>query len=242
MVSPRFIPRLASVTVIVVTGFLLCQAYASAEPVGSPSGVLRKGQWLLGLGAGGVFGRIVKATASGASTNESVYNIQHVRGYGLTDWLSLYGKIGWASMIVSDAGVSNDFGSNLLLGAQVKTRLWHHPRWNCEWDGSFQYLWIGAPHQRSHHQGRWQEYQVATSVAKSFGRITPYVGVKASLVNFSYKLRKNGHITTIGKYKPRGIAGPIVGADYVVGEDMIINIESAYINGPELTVTVSRRL
>ena len=242
MHSPRLLPRLASIVALITAGVCLYQADGLAEPVGSPSGILRKGQWLLGLGSGGVFGRTVKATAGGTSTDESVYNIEHVRGYGLTDWLSLYGKIGWAYMAVSDAGVQNSFGSNLLLGGQVKARIWHHPRWNCEWDGSLQYLWIGAPHQRGRNQGLWQEYQLATSVAKSFGRFTPYIGAKASLANFSYKLRKNGKITTIGQYKPRSTVGPFVGADYVVGEDLIVNIESAYINGSELTVTVSRRL
>lgn len=210
-----------------------------ADPIGSPASSLRKGQWMFGLGSGGVLGRGAKGAGD---PEEGLYYIEHVRGYGLTDWLSLYGKVGWAYLRVTDgtsASGAHDFGSNLRLGAQLKTRLWHHAKHQWEWNGSVQYLWVGAPHRRDKNQGRWQEWQVATTTAKSLGRLKPYAGIKCSLVNFDVKLRKAGETVQRGTYKQDAWLGPVLGADYLVGEDIIVNVESAYLDGAEVTVAVA---
>src|SRR3989338_2963447 len=64
---------------------------AFAEPIGSPASILKKGKWMMGLA---VSASPERALDGGDAT---VYAVGHSRGYGLTDWLSLYGKIGGAS-------------------------------------------------------------------------------------------------------------------------------------------------
>lgn len=212
---------------------------AMADPVGSPASSLRKGQWLFGLGAGGVINRGAKGPGD---PQEGLYHLEHFRGYGLTDWLSVYAKVGWGYLRVDDgtsASGANDFGHNLRLGAQLKSRLWHNAKKTWEWNGSVQYLWVGAPHRRGKNQGEWQEWQVATTTAASLGRMKPYVGIKCSLVNFDFKLRKGGETVQRGTYQQDAWLGPVLGADYLVGEDVIVNVESAYLDGAEVTVAVA---
>lgn len=194
---------------------------------------------MFGLGTGGVINRGAKGAGD---PEEGLYRIEHFRGYGLTDWLSLYAKVGWAYLRVNDstsANGANDFGSNLLLGAQLKSRLWQNAKKNWEWNGSVQYLWVGAPHRRNKHQGEWQEWQVATTTARSFGRLKPYMGVKYSLVDFDFKLRKGDETIQRGTYKQEARVGPVLGTDYLVGEDVIVNVESAYIDGAEVTAAIA---
>ena len=230
----------SSVLTLGLAACFLVQAPPShADPVGSPASILRKRQWAFGVTTGGVLGR--GATGAG-DPHQHLYRAEHFRGYGLTDWLSLYAKVGWAYLRVTDDTATNDavdFGSNLLLGAQLKSRLWQNAKRTWEWNGSAQYLWVGAPHRRGKNQGQWQEWQVATTTARSFGRLKPYVGLKCSLVNFDFKIRKSGEVIQSGTYKQDAWLGPVLGTDYLVGEDVVVNVESAYIDGAEVTASVA---
>ena len=98
---------------------------------------------------------------------------------------------------------------------------------------------IRARH-RSDNDGTWQDWVAASSVARSFGRLTPYAGVKCTFLNFKYKIRQNGTVFQQGTYKDDGHVGVLFGTDYVFGrqEDVALNVESAYVNGAEITATL----
>ena len=213
---------------------------ARGEPVGSPTH-LEKGQWDMELRGGGVHQRSMKGGAT-----VSIYGGGHRRGYGLTDRLSLYGEVGAASVTVEDGafpkGISQEFGTNLLVDLQVKGILWQNARKDWTWDGSLQYIFIGSPHKRGKNKASWNEWQFATCLAKSFGAFKPYAGVKASLVSFGYTARGN-QIQIDGTYKPDGTVGPVFGLDWTFGEnqDAILNVETSYVNGPDIALTLTKR-
>jgi opacity protein-like surface antigen len=197
----------------------------------------------MGLDGGTVWDRQLRDNAE-----LRVYQAGHLRGYGLTDWLSVYGKIGWAHLEVDDptiikrgeTGTSNSFGENLLLSVQVKGRLWRHAASGWEWDGSARYVDMRAE-RKDDNEGRWSEWQFATSVAKRWGRFTPYGGAKFSTVNFKYKVREDGTTIRQDTYKEDGSLGPFLGVDLSLGQDrdVVVNLESAYVGGPEVTLAVS---
>lgn len=214
----------------------------AAEPVGSPASILKKGKWVMGLAGSATPER---ALDGGDAT---IYALGHSRGYGLTDWLSVYGKIGGAYIEVDDPSIvrttesstSNSFGGNLLAGAQVKARLLASHRFNTEWDGSIQYVDMRARH-KGKNEGRWHEWQFATSVAKAFGRVKPYLGAKLSLVKFAYKVRENGSLIAHGDYLQDSPVGAFVGTDVYLGpqEDVVLNLESSYLDGAELAISIA---
>ena len=220
---------------------LLIASVAYAEPSGSPSRILEKGQWGIGLGAGGLWKRAMK---SGAKV--SVYEGAHTRGYGLTDRVSLYGKIGGAYVGNDDPSIptnfSNGFGGNLVLGGQVHATLWKTAKKNWEWDASVGYQYIGAPHKRKRNQMNWNEWQLATSIARSLGRFKPYAGIKLSALSVCYQLRTD-KVTTHGRYQPKGIVGPLLGIDWSLGEeqDTVLNLEGSYIGGAEVDLAFTKR-
>ena len=220
---------------------LLVARTAYAEPSGSPSRILERGQWEMGLGGGGLWKRAMKGGAK-----VSVFEGSHTRGYGLTNHVSLYGKIGGAYVGNDDpsipTNVSNGFGANLILGGQLTANLWHTATGSWEWDGSVGYLYMGAPHKRSGNQVNWNEWQLTTSIAKSLGNVTPYVGIKLSALHIDYQLRTD-KITTHGRCLPKGIVGPLLGIDWSFGEEpaTVLNLEGSYIGGAEIDLALTRR-
>ncbi len=221
-------------------GLLVARA-AYAEPSGSPSRILEKGQWAFDLGGSGLWKRAMKGGAK-----VSVYEGSHARGYGLTNRVSLYGKIGGAYVGNDDpsipTNVSNGFGTNLVLGGQLNANLWKTATSGWEWDASVGYQYIGAPHKRSGNQVNWSEWQLTTSIAKSLGSVTPYVGIKFSLPRVVYQLRTD-KVTTHGSYQPKGIVGPLLGLDWSFGKDQttVLNLEGSYIGGAEVDLALTKR-
>ena len=235
--SPRSAARACSILAIVA---LLAPSFAidlHAEPMGSPASILKKKQWVFGLSSGGFFGR-----GMDGGTDVSVFSIGHYRGYGLTDRLSLYGKIGGAWIDINDAVTTTkqSLGGNILASAQLKTRIWNSPSRRWEWDGSAQYVYMHAK-RRQKSQGTWKEMQVASSVACALGRFKPYLGGKVSVAELGYLYRKDGAIVQQGTYKSDNPIGAFFGTDIAFGEEeqMVINIESGYLNGPELDFSVN---
>lgn len=215
----------------------------AAEAIGSPASILKRGQWAMGLGGGTLWERGLEGGA-----DVTLHQGGHARGYGLTDWLSIYGKIGGAYLEVDDASIkkTNDpssthsFGAALLVNVQLKGRLWENAAKTWEWDWSVQYVDIRARH-RDGNDGRWHEWQFGTGVAKSFGRLKPYAGVKVSLVDFDYLIRQNGNLLQEGTYKEDGRVGAFLGTDIYFGESeqVILNVETSYTNGAELNVAIT---
>lgn len=214
-----------------------------AEAVGSPASVLKKGKWAMGLGGGVTPERSLKGSAEAR-----VYQAGHFRGYGLTDWLSLYGKIGLASIEVDDPAIvktsdpssKNDFGLNILSSLQLKGKLFEHKRTGWEWDGSIQYVDMRRRH-KGKNEGRWHQWQFATSVAKPLGRLTPYAGVQYSIVDFTYRVRENGNLVRQDKYEEDSPVGAFFGTDWSFGqsEDVVLNVETSYHDGAEVNVGIA---
>lgn len=231
--------RRGGIAALVALG--LCRM-AAAEPMGSPSSFLRKGQWVLGLDANSVLERNVEVS-TGGDGQASIYGGGHYRGFGLTDWLTLYAKVGGAYIEVKDASATNGFGGNLVLSGQARLKLWEGPKKAWQWNGAFGYTFLGSPHNRRRNQAEWNEWMGATTVARSFGRVSPYAGVKVSLVNVKFKVRKEGEIVRSGTYKGDGVVGPLLGADVILGgeRDTVVNVETSYVGGVEASLALTKR-
>ena len=222
---------------------LACAAELRAEAVGSPASILKKGKWVMGLGGGSVSDRDFKGSAQ-----VSLLQGGHYRGFGLTDWLSLYGKVGAAYIEVDDPSIhrtntretTNNFEANLLTSVQLKTRLFERKDWDVEWDGSLQYVDIRGRH-RGDNEARWHEGQFATSLAKGLGRMKGYVGVKYDITHMVYRVREDGVLLRQDTYQEDSRVGFFAGTDLYFGrsEDVILNVETGYLDGADLAVSIA---
>ncbi len=213
-----------------------------AEAVGSPASILKKGKWAMSASGGAVPNRTLHGDAEAR-----LYQGGHARGYGLTDWLSVYGKIGVAHLEVDDPTIikpnntssTNSFGFNLFTQAQIKARVWQHVPTGFEWDGSLQYIDIRAGH-KDKNEARWHEWQFASSVAKSMGRLKPYLGAKLNFLSMFYRVRQNGILVQQARYRQDSPIGMFVGSDLYLGssEDVVLNVETSYQDGVETNLAL----
>ena len=218
-----------------------CPVQAAA--MGSPASVLKKGRWAFGLSSS-----VTPTRDLSDNSTAMMYQIGHVRGYGVTDWLSLYGTIGGASLTVDDPSIkkandpstSNSFGANVLVALQAKGKLFENKAKTWEWDGGLQYVDIRARH-KNKNEARWSEWQLATSVAKSFGCFKPYLGVSYDLLAVKFRVRENGALLKQSRYENNTPVGAFLGTDVYLGssEDVVLNVESIYLNGAEISVALS---
>jgi len=213
----------------------------SAEAVGSPASLLKKGKWAMGVNVGFLPEMKMKGNAK-----VTVYQVGHFRGYGLTDRLSVFGKLGGAyleaddpSVVTSDALATHRFGASFMVGLGLKGKIWESADTGWEWDGLFNFLDLRARH-RGRNDAHWREWTLGTSVAKSMGRAKPYVGLKYSLTDMKFKVRQNGNLLQQGIYKPQHRVGMFVGTDVYLGEfeDWVLNVETNYLDGAEFDVAL----
>ncbi len=229
---------------LMALAFTLCYVpQASAESVGSPASLLKKGKWVFGLVTGGFPSRKLDG---GADT--MLFQVAHYRGYGLTDWLSIYGKLGVAYMslhdplVVKEGGSTlHQLGANLLSGGQVKVRILKSQKYQWEWDGGIQYTDVRLRSRRGRNEVRFHDWQFATSLAKSLGKLKPYVGIKYSSVDSLFRVHQGGVLRKQVEHQSENPLGFFVGTDVYLGqyEDVVINVESGYVDGAEVTVAVA---
>ena len=215
-----------------------------AGGVGSPSSILKKGQWAFGASSSSVVERNVENSSGGS--NAVAFGGNHFRGYGLTDRLSLYGSLGATRLKITDSPTKIDnstehsFSGAIMVSGQLKGRLWQRPEQDLVWDGSVRFLDLRSRHEGA-NEGDWLEWQFATTVAKRFGDLTPYAGFKLSLLDFDYTLRKAGALVEEATYEEDGVLGLVLGTDFAFGasKEFVLNVEGTFLNGVEIDVAVN---
>ncbi|NQT00277.1 MAG: hypothetical protein HQ595_04250 [Candidatus Omnitrophica bacterium] len=229
-------------TMLVMAFLLLFSSYinsAQAAPVGSPASLLEKGQWDFSIEGGYLSERPMK------SSDRSDYEVNighgyHSRSYGLTDRLVVIGKIGGSYSYLYDKGTAGtetktSLSGGLEMGIQLKGIIFENEDSGLEWDGSGQFLYMQSHHKRSGKANAdWYEWQIASCLAKKFGRFKPYAGVKFSTVDLDHDDGKGNQTS----YEEDGSIGPFIGTDFYFGRDrdLTINLEGTFLIGTEVFV------
>jgi hypothetical protein len=215
---------------------------ARAESIGRASNVVKKGQWAMSLATELLFGRQLH---NGAEAR--MYGGGHGRGYGLTDWLSVYGLLGAAHLSVDDPTIvrpsdpsssTHSYGAGLLTSAQARAKVLELKTW--EVGASVRYVDMRAGG-KGKNAARWHHWLMAGTLAKPIGRATPYAGGAWSMLSVNYKVREDGNIIVQDRYREDLPVGAFVGLDvsFGEGEDVVLNVEALYLDGPELSTSIA---
>ena len=214
--------------------FIFRVSALEAAPVGSPAGLLKKGQWDFAVEGGYISRRPMESSGSG-DYEASIIHGYHSRSYGLNERLMLTARAGGMygyiyDQTTSGQEVKTSLSGGLGLGLQLKGIIFKHGRSGFEWNGAAQYLYL-----RSHHKSSgkanadWYEWQLSSCLAKKLGAFKPYAGLKFSSVNLDRDDGK-GNKTS---YEEDGSISPFVGTDIYLGQDkaLIINLEAGFAAG-----------
>ncbi len=217
--------------------FLFCFSLAQAAPVGSPAGLLKKGQWDFSL-EGAYLSERPMETAGDPNYHVNITHGYHSRGYGLSDRLTIRGRVGGTYGYIYDESIAGaqsetSMSGGMGLGVQLQGIILKNEKYGFEWNGSGQFLFMRSHHKRNGKANvDWYEWQLSSCIAKAIGRIKPYIGVKFSTVDLDYDDGKGNQTS----YDEDGSVGPFVGTDIYLGEDrdIVINLEGSFLLGNEL--------
>ncbi len=223
-------------TVLFLVIFFLYLSFAYAAPVGSPASLLKKGQWDFAI-EGGYFSERPMESSGNANYEVSISHGYHSRSFGLTDRLTITGKVGGIYGYIYDETTPGtqtkiSLSGGLGLGIQLKGIIFENEDSRVEWDGGSQFLYMRSHHKRSGKANTdWYEWQISTCLANEVGRFKPYAGVKFSTVDLDHDDGK-GNKTS---YDEDGSIGPFVGTDIYLGQDrdIVINLEAGFLLGNE---------
>ncbi len=222
--------------------FFFFLSLAHAAPVGSPAGLLEKGQWDFGLEGGGYLSKRPMESSGASDYEVSLGYGYHCRSYGLTDRLKITGRVGGSYGYIYDVSdptveKKTTLSGGLVLGIQLKGIIFEHKDTGFEWDASGQFLYMCSHHKRSGKANAdWYEWQAATCLAKEIGRFRPYAGVKFSIVNLDYD-DGEGNTTS---YDENGSIGAFAGTAICLGRDrdIVVNLEGGFLLGTECYIGV----
>lgn len=221
--------------------FLLCCCcigVVQAAQVGCPASLLKKGQWDFAIEGGYIHERPMESEGN-PNYHVNIGYGSHSRSYGLSDRLTITGRIGGSYGYIYDEtittgqpGAKTSLSGGLALGVQLKGIIWDDKDKALEWDGSGQFLYLQSHHKRSGKANAdWYEWQISTCLAKTFNRFKPYAGVKFSTATLDHDDGKGNKFS----YDEDGSVGLFAGTDIYFGEDkdIVANLEGAFFLGTE---------
>jgi opacity protein-like surface antigen len=234
------------------------------------TGTTEKGKFAVGLEGEHVFerkmeGSTINTSSLGISVMRAYPDVENINrallnlSYGLTDYVTLYIKLGAAEFeSKTDVFIQNigrighmelDSDKAFAYGGGMRIELplsqddnalrlgvdGQYLRHENDVRGgqNFVGLFAGLPPVSVKGEFEIQEWQIAGYFAKSFGGFTPYIGVKAS------NLYADGHTTFGGWAAPGRVPadydskynfGAFIGADLKVGDSWALGVEGRFVD------------
>ena len=232
------------VCVIFFTLAFFCQK-VYAESFGTLATTLKKGQWMLNLEGSGTINRDLKY--EGGKVKSQSWGAYHARGYGLTDRINVFAKIGYQDLNKIDPNpfitYQDDQVDNLKggvsFGVSLKGLILKEPENPLEVAIGGSFLYTTANFSNGPKRD-WREWQLGTYVSKQFfDRFGPYVGIKYADLNSTLKFKQKedmgqevGGSMNVSSDKKIGI---FVGANVYLNKDkdVYLNCEINFVSSLE---------
>jgi len=220
--------------ILVFIIILFSTTYAYSTPLEGPT-MPKKGHWVTGLQFNNVTDQDIHYLKGKAESKDYYLNLS----YGIFDNLTLDGKLGVGNVSyfrdgAEDLNYSNGFSGGYGLRYKILKEEEHKVT-----------VIVGLhhvcvhPHSVSDNEGLnqeviWDDWQLDSLVSKTFGKFSPYVGVK---VKRAYLLRRVSHNKQRMKSDVEG--GGAVGFDYRFTKSIYLNTEVRFIDEQAYSVGLS---
>jgi hypothetical protein len=156
--------------------------------------------------------------------------------YGVFDWLSFDGKLGAGDITHEGASFGKvGYGYSFAGGYGFRIRLMDSGKYKAA---------LGFHHISVHPQDKvingdkyesfLDDWQTDLTVSRNFGKIDPFIGVKASKFDMVYNINKGGR----KRRPPKYWAGVVAGCDLNLREDISIRVEGHFIDETSLSTGI----
>ncbi len=228
------------VCVIFFTLAFFCQKVC-AESFGTLSTTLKKGQWMLNLEGSGTINRDLKY--EGGKVKSQSWGAYHARGYGLTDRINVFAKIGYQDLNKIDPNPFTNETANLKggvsFGISLKGLILKEPENPLEVAIGGSFLYTTAYFDNGPKRD-WREWQLGIYTSKQFfSRFGPYIGIKYADLDSRLKFEQKedegqveGGFIDVNSDKKIGI---FVGANVYLNKDkdVYLNCEINFVSSLE---------
>ncbi len=168
-------------------------------------------------------------------------SLQHflLLSYGVTDWLSLDLKAGTGNIRQHpDAGEKLGYASRFAGGYGFRIKTYEKDKIK---------TLVGFQHISVHPWEDWSsgdkyqpivdDWQVSALVSYAFSKITPYAGVKAGRMDYTYWV--NEHDRNRVKSDETKMVGLVLGMDIAMNEKTWVNLEAQFLDGAAVVAGVN---
>lgn len=210
---------------------LLLSAYSLFAAPTDGTNIPYKGKYLTGYQNNIIFKHDLAGHYGNVRSDQHYYTL----AYGVFDWLTLDGKIGFGN--VREKGgdhpkVAHNYG--FAGGYGFRLRVMDDPKNNVRIVTGFQHT---STHPASRNlngdkrEAIYEDWQVSLVSSKDIGRVTPFAGAKLSYGNLIQKCneidRKNR--------PPAYYAGVVLGVGIKLTKDLYVSVESHFIDETSLS-------
>lgn len=227
----------SSLFISLVVIFVCCQA-VFADSFGTLSTTLKKGQWMMSVEGYSAVNRDLKY--SDGSVESTYWGIYHGRGYGLTDRINVFAKVGYHDLRINPNPFKNEEESlkgGMAGGFYLKGIILKEPENLFELGIGGGFLYCMA-HQNNGPKYDWREWQIGTYAGKKFGRFAPYCGIKYADADASLKFKQKEEDLLAGSINVESDnkIGVFAGTNVYLNEDedVYLNCEVNFISSIEI--------
>lgn len=160
--------------------------------------------------------------------------------YSMFKWICLDGKIGAGDVIWHNSNPGNlNYNTNFAGGYGFRIKGYENKELGIKTVIGFQHISVHprttAP-SSDKHRVIIDDWQGSALISRDIGRFMPYVGARYSTVDFIKWVNEHDR----KRIKSEKKIGVVIGLDYLIKDNMRINIEAAFIDGEEFVIGISR--
>lgn len=231
--------KLQVITSIIFFSLVFFYQQACADSFGTMTTTLEKGQWMMSIEGYGAIDRDLEYADGKVDSN--YWGIYHGRGYGLTDKISIFAKIGYYDLNEVDPNpfknIAEDLKGGMAGGIYLKGALLKEPE-NFFELGVGGSLFYCSAHSDNGPKYDWREWQIGGYAQKKFGKFVPYAGIKYADLDSTLKFKQKEEDASAGSIDVESDdkIGLFAGTNFYLNqdEDVYLNCEVNLISSLEI--------
>lgn len=190
-----------------------------------------KGKYITGYQNNHIFKHDLGDSYGNVKSDQHFYELS----YGVFDWLTLDGKIGFGN-VKEKGGVHPkvDHNYGFAGGYGFRLKFLEDAKNNVRVVGGFQHISVHPANRNLNGDKRmaiYDDWQLSLLSSKDIGRITPFAGAKLSLGNLIQKTNEIDRKCRPPKY----FAGAVIGCNLKLTKDIFVSVEGHFIDETSLS-------
>ncbi len=214
---------------------MLCSGISYAAPCYGTHRPKEK-QWIWGVEGDFLLDRDLKDSQGGTSGNRYFLT----GSYGVFEWICFDGKIGAGDVVWHNSNPGNlDYNTGFAGAYGFRIKGYENKNLGIKTVAGFQHISVHprtASPAGDKHRVIIDDWQGSVLISKDIWNFTPYLGARYGTVDFIKWVNEHDR----KRIKSDEMIGAVIGLDYIIKENIRLNIECDFVDGEEISLGISR--